>query len=1127
MNESGYSDNYTVYHLHSSYSLLDSATRFEDYVDRAVELGMKAICFTEHGHNFGWFKKKKYCDSKGIKFLYGIECYLTETLDEKIRDNYHTILIAKNHDGFVEMNRLITLSSKPEQRYYKWRISFDQFLGISDNVIKISACLASPLWSFKRRLDEAEEDDELRREMYVKLAQHYDYYEIQYHDDEDQVAYNKLLYELSRTFNKPLIAGTDTHSLNKYKANCRIVLKYGKTDGDWGDGENKFDLTFKSRLEAEEMFRKQNALSEDIWMTALDETNRMADSVEPLNIDTSIKYPILYPGQDEEQIMMDRVMRMYHDEVNRGVIPRNNPQYLENIKTEMSVFKKINMVGFMLFMSELMCWARDKHIYTSPCRGSVGGSTVAYITGVIDLDPVKRHTVFSRFANEYRVEVGDIDTDWYEDDRPLIYNYMFERFGNSHCAYILALGTLADAAVIDTIGKAYRILAKQRGEETPYTLDKIAEIKREWQEDQEKTREQYPDIFKYYDGLVGCIVSQSQHPAGVVVAPVDLIDNYSVFLKDDMQILPIDMDEVHDIGLVKYDILGLKNVGIISRTCEYANVDLPTEATINWEDQDVFADMMTSPVGVFQFESSYAFRTLCEYFTNLKRLGRPITIDDMTVCNACIRPSGASYRNELIACKAHKNPSTMIDELLANTNGWLVYQEQTIAFLQQICGLSGGEADNVRRAIGRKQADRLEAAMPGILDGYCKKSDKPREVAEGEAKEFLKIIEDSASYQFGFNHATGYSMLGYLCAYYRYYYPLEFCTAFLNCSKTEEDYNAGLELAKKKGFEVMPPRFRGSTAGFFFDKDNGRIYKSVDSIKYMNDVVANEMYALRDIQYNSFVDLLYDLNEKTSLNSRQLDVLIKVNFFEEFGDVSKLLYVAQRFDELSARKSIRIDQLQSMTIEREDIARFSGKVTSTRIEEIDVDRFITDNNIDPVELEKCHKPDGSWSTKKTIRKLGLSLEDPQLLPYATKIVMGSFSDIDNRGLLRYYEDTCKASPVTLRTRIGWEREYLGYIEYTNPTLSPRIVVALDVDTKYTPRFTAYCLKSGATQVMKVHDKGWRGVTSYKSVPFVDGDVLVLSKCKRKPRRRKVDGQWVEDPSEMEWWVENYRLTVLT
>lgn len=1115
--------NYVPYHVHTMYSLLDSTTSFEQYIDRAKDCGMKAICFSEHGNVFGWFKKMSYCEKNDIKFLYGIECYLTETLDEKVRDNYHTVLIAKNMDGFVELNRLISLSYKPEQRYYKPRISFEQFLGISDNIIKISACLASPLWSFRKRLDKAEEEGEdvsIRREMYLRVAMHYDYFEIQYHSG-DQIEYNRMLYEMARELGKPLIAGTDTHSIEQYSAECRIILKYGKTEGDWGDSENECDLTFKTYDELVAAFEAQGALPKDVYLEAIENTNRMADSVEPLDIDTAVKYPILYPGQDEKTIMYDRVMSMYRDKVKRGVIDGTNSQYLENIKTEMAVFEKINMVGFMLFMSELMCWTREQGLFTSPCRGSVGGSTVAYITDIIDLDPVKRHTVFSRFANEYREEVGDIDTDWYEDDRPKIYQHMFDRFGTDKCAYILAMGTLADAAVIDTVGKAFRVLAKQSGKESEYTLAKIAEIKQEWASNKDKTREKYPDLFKYYDGLVGCIVSQSQHPAGIVVAPVDLVDGYSVFLnKDDMQILPLDMDEVHESGLVKYDILGLKNVGIIAKTCEYAGLPLPHESTMDWDDQEVFEDMSKNPVGIFQFESDYAFNTLREYYGNIKKEGLPFSIDDMTVCNACIRPSGASYRDDLIALRYHKNPSPMIDNLLANTRGFLVYQEQTIAFLQEICGLSGGEADNVRRAIGRKQADRLEAALPGILDGYCNKSDQPRDVAEKEAKEFIQIIEDSASYQFGYNHATGYSMVGYLCAYYRHYYPLEFCTAFLNCSKSDEDIRNGTNLIKYYGFKIMPARFRRSKAGFFFDKERGEIYKSIDSIKYMSADLAEELYALRDNNYSSFTDLLYDLREKTSIDSRQLDILIKLGFFEEFGGVAKLEAMEVWFDRLAEVSVIPYDKLEKIGLEREKVAPFAGKATATRLEEFDVEKWATDTGND---VSDCVKPRGGYSTKRTIKKFDLNPVD--LLPYATKIVIGRFSELDNAGLLRSIEGSLLDIDTPIENKIQYQREYLGYIDSVIPDMDPRSVVVTELDTKYTPRFTAYCLKNGKTCEMRIHKRKDRrnGVlTAWSDLPVNEGDIIYMKKCEKKPRQKKVDDKWVTVPGEYVWWVNDYR-----
>ena len=485
MNQTTQNKNYTVYHLHDEDSLLDSCTNYKLYIDKAVELGQKAIAFTNHGNIYNWIERKMYCDEKGIKYIHGIECYLTRQLEPKVRDNYHTILLAKNQEGFKELNKLVDLSTQEDHFYYKPRLSFDEFFNISDNIIKISACLASPLSKFpnditqtieeqvnelRNELDEklkniakqaddkkAEEewihsfdnadydhgvpwawrctpheawieqiqetikyyqkkyDDEIKelqnintsvhRETFYKLLQTYDYYEVQPHVRSlEQIRYNQMLYEASKQYGKPLIAGTDTHSINQYKAECRSILQKAKHI-EFSD-EDSFDLTYKSYDELVEMFKQQNSLPMDVILEAIENTNRMADSVEDFVLDKSIKYPKLY--DNEEEVLNRRIAERLKEKLDKGIINKKDlPKYKANIIEEMRVFKKINMVGFMLFMSELVCWCWDNGIPVGPCRGSVGGSTVAYITDIIDVDPIKWNTIFSRFANEDREEVGD------------------------------------------------------------------------------------------------------------------------------------------------------------------------------------------------------------------------------------------------------------------------------------------------------------------------------------------------------------------------------------------------------------------------------------------------------------------------------------------------------------------------------------------------------------------------------------------------------------------------------------------------------------------------------------------------------------------------------------------------
>ena len=991
--------NYTVYHLHTELSLLDSCTNFKLYVDKAKELGQTAICFTEHGNCYNWIEKKEYCEEQGIKYLHGVEAYLTKELYEyprvpdewyeahlgcdekatqeelsefleenkkKVRDNYHTVLIARNYEGVKEINTLLDKSTQEDHFYYKNRITFDEFKNISDNVIKISACLASPL-------------NKLRDE---SLIQYYDYLEVQPHiNSEEQKKYNKWLYKMSIKYNKPLIAGTDTHSLNKYKAECRSILQ--KAKHITFTNEDEFDLTYKSYDELVQMFKAQNSLPEKVYLEAIENTNKMADSVETFVLDKSFKYAKCY--DNDEVVLKQRVNEGYRDKLRRGVI-KKNPQYAANVKEEFRVFKKIGMLGFMLFMSDLVRWCWANGIPIGYCRGSVGGSTIAYLTDIIDVDPIVWHTVFSRFANEDRKELGDIDIDISPTQRHLVYEHIIDSFGVDYTAYILAIGTISDKGTIDEIGRAL-----------DYPLDYVANIKRAYEADAEKAKQDYPELFYYFDGLLNTAISQSMHPAGIIVSPITLPDNYGTFWADGKRILQINMEECHEVSLNKYDLLGLKNVEIIKDTCALAGIPYPKSNEINWNDEKVWADIVTSPAGIFQFEGDYAFKMLQSF--------QPHKINDMSLVNAALRPSGASYRDRLLAHEINHNPSEIIDDLLKDNFGFLVFQEDTIAFLQKICGLSGSEADNIRRAIGRKQKDRLEKAMPSILEGYCSKSSKPRNVAEEEAKAFLQIIEDSSNYQFGFNHSTGYSMIGYTCAYMRYYYPKQFIAAYLNNANNEDDIVNGTNLAQSKGIEILPAKFGHSKDIYLPDEKDNKIYKGVASIKFLNSDVANALYDMKGQNFDSFIDVI----KVFPGNSRQLDILIKLSYFEEFGSIGTLLREVEMYNNYGGKKLLKKDKCN---LPSELLSKY------------------------------CTETEKQWRVQD---QDGLIKELCGMIP--------------------------KNCSVPLQSIFQWQQEYLGYISYKDET-KKNVGYVLSVNTKYSPKITVYAIDKGTTEVYKIPKKSY-------------------------------------------------------
>jgi len=389
-------NNYIPYHMHTEYSLLDSCTKPKEYVDLAVQNGMRALAFSEHGKPMNWTEKYGLCKEAGLKYMHAVEIYLTESIEEKVRDNYHTVLIARNMDGLRELNRMVSLSCNRDHFYYTNRLSFDEFIALSDNIITTSACLASPLNKLPRE-----------HPRYEDLVRRYDFLEIQAHHHPDQVAFNQRLLSLSKEFGKPLIAGTDTHSSTPYKAECRAVLLASKHKSYDDDA---FDLTFKTGAEFEEMFRSQEAIPEADFMEAIRNTEELIGLTEEIELDTSIKYPILYGTREADSQKFEETVRDgLEEKLESGVIPREQEAAFRSaITEEMRVFKKLKMDGFMLSMSELVRWCKSQGMAIGTARGSVGGSRVAYVTDIIDLNPETWHTVFSRFCNEDRTEIGQM-----------------------------------------------------------------------------------------------------------------------------------------------------------------------------------------------------------------------------------------------------------------------------------------------------------------------------------------------------------------------------------------------------------------------------------------------------------------------------------------------------------------------------------------------------------------------------------------------------------------------------------------------------------------------------------------------------------------------------------------------
>ena len=887
--------NYTVLHCHTELSNgttnIDSVTKYEDYIKRASELGMKAIAITEHGNILSFLKKKDCCEKYGLKYIHGIEAYLTETIDTKIRDNYHCCLYARNWEGVKELNKLISNSYNRNDNhfYYTPRILIDDLFKTSDNIIVASACLGGV---FNKG------NDEVKKRMLDFFIKNKDrcFLEIQHHNVKDQIEYNKYLFKLSQEYGLKLVTNTDTHCLDKKHVKGRDILQRAKNIHF--DNEDGWDLTFKSYDELIESYKQQNSLPMFVILEAMENTNRIADMIEEFTMDKSYKYPKLYDNSEDvlKQKINEGVIRTGIDK-----LPNYETEYLPRIYSELETYKHNGAVDFLLLDENIKTWGREHDIYPGYSRGSCSGSLICYLLGITDVDSVLHKLNFERFMNTERVSLADIDTDWQPNQREAIKDYVYSMEG-LYCADIITFNTVALKGSIRDCARALKI-----------DLSIVNDICENINDDNiESYREQYKELFEYVDIVNGTVVSIGTHPCGQVVSPIPLDENMGLLTLATCKnpVTMLNMKEIDSLNYVKLDILGLDNIQIINETCKLAGIERLTPQNVDDNDEAVWQSIKEDTLGIFQWDGSgsYYIKDLFsdETIKRIKEVYPDFRYIDLMACgNGAIRPAGASYRDELAQGIFRDNGHKALNDLLAPTLGYLVYQEQIIAFLNQFCGYTMGEADIVRRGFAKKTG--TEQFIPQIKSGFIKTMKEKYEVEEEESEHivesFIQVIEDASSYLFSLNHSLPYSYIGYICGYLRYYYPLEFMTVVLNvCKDHAEKTNKAIDYVKKHDMVIKPPKFRYSRAEYFMDKETNSIYKGMASIKYMNAQVSEELYRLKDNQYNNFMDLLIDVYDKTSINSRQLSILIVIDFFEEFGKSQKLLDIVELYENIMSKK---------------------------------------------------------------------------------------------------------------------------------------------------------------------------------------------------------------------------------
>lgn len=1052
--------NYCVYHCHSDLSNgvtnVDSVTKYTEYVDYAASLGMKAMAFSEHGCIFEWVHKKQAIEAAGMKYIHAVEAYLTEDNDteDKHRDNYHCVLIAKNYDGVKELNKMVSKSFHRDDYhfYYMPRITFEELFATSSNIIITTACLGGVL-------NKGGNDTKKRFMKFLITNKDRCYLEIQHHNCADQITYNKMLYAISMRTGIPLIAGTDTHCLNDEHVEGRKILQ--KAKNVFFSDEDDWDLTFKTYDELIAAYKVQNSLPESVYMQAIGNTNVMADSIEEFELDYSKKYPKLYA--DSEGTLKKKIV----DGIKKRGVNKypNFDEYKKKIQYELDTYKHNGAVDFLLLDEDYKAALKKQGVSYGYSRGSVSGSIIAYLLGITEVDSIKYNLNFERFMNKERVSLADIDTDWSKKDRYKVRDYMFNKDG-LYCCDIVTFNTIAMKGAIKDVGRALGMSV----EDTQTISDAV------YQDDKKKDcidtyyTDKYSDLFKYVDIVKGTIVSIGNHPSGLVVSPYHVDEWFGLCStkSNDNMISQINMKELDGLQFVKLDVLGLDCVGLINETCDLAGIPRITPDNISFDDVKVWNEIRDDCTMIFQFESSYAGDYIKQLFSdetiaNIREKNPDFSyIELMSMANGAIRPAGASYREELSIGKYRDNGHEALNKFLAPTLGYLVYQEQIIEFLHSFCGYTMGEADIVRRGFAKKTG--TDKFIPKIKEGFIKTMKEKYGVEKEEAdkliENFIKVIIDASSYLFSHNHAVPYSFLGYVVGYLRCYYKLETVTTALNIYA--EDDAKCLEIiayAKRNGIELKPIKFGKSTSDYTMDKKENCVYKGIASVKHCNRQIADELLELSKNKYDSFTELLKDIKDKTSINSRQLTILISLNFFSDFGKNKYLLDVVDIYDKFANSKII---------------------------------------------------------SKKKMEELGVS--DYLMQKYAGKETKSQWRQLDNQGLINELCNRLEDKSLDIVSQVRAEMDYLGYVNYVNPNMADDYYIVTGFVTYKNPCTPNLVLR----RICDGEETGCRIKQSkvFKETPFGMYSILKIEGFTYDFKSKKINGEW-QKSDEREIVLENY------
>jgi DNA polymerase-3 subunit alpha len=1082
-------------HVHTQYSLLDGAASIKNLYKKAIDSKMPALAISDHGNMFGAFEfvKEAYNHKNDdgtlkVKPIVGCEFYITtdrtrKTFSKDEKDpRHHQILLAKNATGYKNLVKLTSLGYI-EGMYSKYpRIDKELIHKYHEGLIATTCCLGALVPQTILKKGEAEGENEFK--WWLNIFQQDYYIELQRHGIPDQEKVNDVLLKFAKKYNVKVIASNDSHYVDQKDFNAHDILLCINTGEKQSTpalreftDDDVFAKNKRFAFPNDQFFLKTGDEMGKVFADlpqAIDNTNEIVDKVELLDLKRDILLPFFevpanFKSQDEylEHLTWSGAKTRYK------IL---TPDAEERLQFELGIIKKMGFAGYFLIVGDFIKAGRDMGVFIGPGRGSAAGSAVAYCIGITNIDPIKYNLLFERFLNPERKSMPDIDTDFDDEGRQKVLNYVVEKYGKNQVAQIITYGTMAAKSSIADVARVMdlpisesRALSKlvperpgivlKRLLHAPFTIkesvkggDKSLEEKEQLQADDIENVKKLRDIYNG-DDLLSKILHEAEilegsvrntgiHASAIIIAPKDLTELLPVATskESDLWLTQIEGNSIEEAGVIKMDFLGLKTLSILKTALslikQHHGIHIEIDE-IPLDDEKTYRLYQQGDTNAtFQFESA----GMQKYLRELK----PDKFDDLIAMNALYRPGPMSYIPQFISRKHGREIVSYdlpdMEEYLEETYGITVYQEQVMLLSQKLAGFSKGDADVLRKAMGKKQKAVLDKMKVQFIEGATGK---------GHPKDKLEKIwtdwEAFAQYAFNKSHSTCYAFVAYQTAYIKAHYPSEYMAAVLNHAGSIEKITFYMEECKRMGLKVLGPDINESQNGFAVNK-KGEIRFGFSGLKGVGENAIENIIEERN-KHGKFKDI-FDLVKRANLRSvskKSLESLIYSGAFDCFTDMHRAQYFFQApGDAVSLEKIVKfgaVFQSQSANTSNTlfgDLAMpeimapklaictpwqlieqldFEKEVTGMYMSGHPLDNFkfeLTHYNITPLaDFNEVKNAVGAAPTSKSFRLAGLVIEAQHRLTKTGK----------NFGVL-HIEDFSGKSEFML-----WSEDYVKYTNY--------------------------------------------------------------------------------------------------